>query len=73
MQIAFHTRSQGKQLTYRIEYDADAYKIFLRTRFLKMGAAERDPQAPRWAGGGPDALLRRAIEDIEQLRDMPET
>ena len=72
MQTAFHTRSQGKQLTYRIEYDAASYKIFFRTRFLKMGTAERDPSLPRWAAGGPEACLKRAIDDIEALRDMEE-
>jgi hypothetical protein len=72
MQTAFHTRSQGKQLTYRIEYDAGSYKIFFRTRFLKMGTAERDPQLPRWAAGGPEACLKKAIDDIEALRDMEE-
>lgn len=72
METAFHTRSTGKQLTYRIEYDAVSYKIFLRERFLKMHVAERDPKLPRWAAGNGEATLKLAIEDIEQLREMPE-
>jgi hypothetical protein len=72
METAFHTRSTGKQLTYRIEYDAGSYKIFLRERFLKMGVTQRDPRLPRWASGSGDAMLKRAIDDIEQLREMPE-
>jgi hypothetical protein len=72
METAFHTRRTGKQLTYRIEYDSGSYKIFLRERFLKMGVSERDPKLPRWASGSADATLRRAIDDIEQLREMPE-
>ena len=72
MQTAFHTRSTGKQLSYRIEYDAGGYKIFLRERFLKMGANERNPKLPKWATAGDQENLKLAIEDIEQLRGMPE-
>ena len=72
METAFHTRSSGKQLTYRIEYDAGGYKIFLRERFLKMGVIERDPKLPKWAGGGDKESLKRAVDAIEQLDGMPE-
>jgi hypothetical protein len=73
MPTAFHTRSTGKQLTYRVEYDADSYKIFYKDRFLKMGVAERgNPKLPKWATGNGGALLKRAIADIEQLSGMSE-
>jgi hypothetical protein len=72
METAFHTRSTGKQLTYRIEYDAGGYKIFYKERFLKMGTVERDPRLPRWAAGGAQQALQRATADIEQLDGMPE-
>ena len=72
MATAFHTRSTGKQLTYRIEDGADSYKIFYQERFLKMGVAERDRKLPRWATGGDEAALKMAVDDIEQLREMPE-
>jgi hypothetical protein len=72
MENAFHTRSTGKQLTYRIEHDAVSYKIFYKERFLKMGALERDPKLPKWAAGGTQQALQRAIADIEQLDGMSE-
>jgi len=72
MQTAFHTRSSGKQLTYRIEYDAAGYKIFYKERFLKMGSVERDPRLPRWAAGGAAQVLERAVGDIENLEGMTE-
>jgi hypothetical protein len=72
METAFHTRSSGKQLTYRIEYDVARYKIFYKERFLKMGELARDPKLPKWAGGGAQQSLKRAVEDIEQLDGMTE-
>ena len=72
METAFHTRSTGKQLTYRIEYDAGGYKIFYKERFLKIGALERDPKLPKWATGGAQEALKRAVADIEQLAGMAE-
>ncbi|MBC5764673.1 hypothetical protein [Ramlibacter albus] len=72
METAFHTRSTGRQLTYRIEYDAAGYKIFYKERFLKMGTLERDPKLPKWAGGGARQSLDRAKADIEQLDGMSE-
>ena len=72
METAFHTRTTGKQLTYRIEYDAAGYKIFYKERFLKMGTLERDPKLPKWAAGGGQEALKKAVADIEQLDGMPE-
>ena len=69
---AFHTRSSGKQLSYRIEYDAKGYKIFYRERFLKLGAPQQETRAPRWSDQREQLCLKQAIDDIEQLRDMPE-
>jgi hypothetical protein len=72
MKTAFHTRSTGKQLSYRIEYDGAGYKIFLRERFLKLGVATSAVKAPKWSEVREEANLKQAMEDIEQLRGMPE-
>lgn len=72
MKTAYHTRSTGKQLSYRIEYDGGRYKIFLRERFLKMGSNPNAAALPRWSEQREQHCLRQAIDDIEQLREMPE-
>lgn len=63
MKTATHTRSTGKRLTYSIEYSARHYDIFLGPKPLRFG---------QLAQGREDDVLQRAIEDIEQLQQMPE-
>ncbi|MGE4239938.1 hypothetical protein [Ramlibacter sp.] len=72
MKTAFHTRSTGKQLSYRIEYDGNGYKIFLRERFLKLGTAAPAAKVPRWSEQRETANLTQAVADIESLEGMPE-